>query len=102
MADAWPDAGDVLTEKWGVVPFQPLERVIQESMESRSPPPDFVDVSNISDLSAASEDFEQATKDNPGELIKDVVLEELGVDQKLVRYDGVRVSHGSDVCGLVR
>ena len=30
----WPDAGDILTEAWGTVPFEPLKSAIEQGISS--------------------------------------------------------------------
>jgi hypothetical protein len=77
----------VLTEKWGIVPFEPLARVIRESIGSRAAPPDFVDMSGVEDLEAAGKELEKDAAERPGELIKDVIVDDLGRDAGLVKYD---------------
>ena len=86
-AASWPDAGEVLTEKWGVVPFQPLERVIRDAIASQSYTPDFIGLPSQPDRAAAAIEWAEENQTNAGELIKDVVVEELGPDCKLVKYD---------------
>jgi hypothetical protein len=87
VGESWPDAGSVLTEKWGVVPFQPLHRVISDAFSARTEPPDFVDLSKVAELEAAREDWNTAVRDQPGDLIRDVIVSDLGAETKLVRYD---------------
>lgn len=87
MSASWPDAGSILTEKWGVVPFQPLHRVISDAFSARTGPPDFVDLSKVKALDAAREEWNAAARNQPGDLIRDVVVADLGTETKLVRYD---------------
>jgi len=87
VGESWPDAGSVLTEKWGVVPFQPLHRVISDSFSARTETPDFVDLSKVKELDAAREDWNKTARDQPGDLIRDVIVSDLGSETKLVRYD---------------
>lgn len=86
-ADSWPDIGGVLTEKWGVVPFEPLKRVVTDSLNSAMELPDFVRVASTSNVAAAGEAWSKATSGSLGEMITDVVVVELGADQKLAHYD---------------
>lgn len=87
VGESWPDVGSVLTEKWGVVPFQPLHRVIADAFSSRTETPDFVDLSKVAELDAARDEWNKATKEQPGDLIRDVTVADLGAETKLVRYD---------------
>jgi hypothetical protein len=86
-ANSWPDIGGVLTEKWGVVPFEPLKRVVAESLNSALSLPDFVRVAPSSNLELAADVWTKATAGSLGEMITDVVVLELGADQKLAHYD---------------
>lgn len=87
IGESWPDVGSVLTEKWGVVPFQPLHRVISDAFSARTEPPDFVDLSKVAELEAAREEWNTAARNQPGDLIRDVIVSDLGAETKLVRYD---------------
>jgi hypothetical protein len=86
-ADSWPDIGGVLTEKWGIVPFEPLKRVVTDSLNSALELPDFVHVAPTSDLQTVGDGWTRATSGSLGEMITDVVVTELGADRKLAHYD---------------
>ena len=86
-AESWPDVGGVLTEKWGVVPFEPLKRVISERLNSAVDFPEFVHVSDGSDVKELQQEWIKATDASFGEMITDVVLSDLGKDKKLAHYD---------------
>lgn len=87
VGQSWPDIGAVLTEKWGVVPFQPLHRVVGDAFSSHGATPEFVDMSKVASLDPARLEWERKSHEEPGELIKDVILADLGSYNKLVRYD---------------
>lgn len=84
---AWPKAGEVLTQSWGAVPFDPLNQAVLNGLESGAELPGFVDASDVVDMDATRREWERDAKDNPGRLIKDVVLEPLGNSDNLVKYD---------------
>ncbi|MCL4370565.1 MAG: ATP-binding protein [Chloroflexi bacterium] len=84
---AWPSAGDVLAEAWSAVPLEPLRRVVSEGLGSAGGVPDFIDTSGIGDMEAALAEWNDVAANRPGDLITDVVLEDLPVDAPLVSYD---------------
>jgi hypothetical protein len=86
VGESWPDAGAILTEKWGVVPFEPLHRVVLDSFSSQADAPDFIDFSQIGDIESARAAWQLSVKDQPGNLIQNVVVADLGSENKLVRY----------------
>lgn len=85
QAAGWPDAGDVLVEKWGRVPFEPLQRIVNST--SIGMRPEFVHVPAGMDLVEAKEKWEKETKDKPAEFIKDVRVESGSAEERLVAYD---------------
>ena len=78
----WPNAGEILTEKWGTVPFEPLLRVVGERL--RGTLPAFVDASRITDLAGTQREWETLP---PKDVIRDVVLEEGAREDRLATYD---------------
>jgi hypothetical protein len=78
----WPDAGAVLTEKWGSIPFEPLMRVVSERLSGI--PPGFVDTSKVADLAAEQRHWETIT---PNDAIRDVTVEDGATEDRLVKYD---------------
>ncbi len=84
---AWPDAGEVLTNAWAVVPTTPLRNIVNERIDSTSGLPDFIDLPKD-----ASEDLIEEWKDlaesDPSELIRTVEFETaLEKNHPLSRYD---------------
>jgi len=86
-AASWPNVGDVLVEKWGLVPFQPLQRVVREGLQSKAESPEFIGMPAKTDFDQVSKDWLRETAADPGELITDVVIEDAKPSDKLVRYD---------------
>lgn len=87
-ASDWPDVGAVLTEKWGVLPFEPLRRVVSEGLASGGfELPSFVQVGPEADISAVMSAWDAATRDAPAEMITDVVVSELETSDRLSHYD---------------
>jgi Histidine kinase-, DNA gyrase B-, and HSP90-like ATPase len=83
LAARWPDAGAVLTRKWGTIPLGPLRRVLGERSLGDSEPPPFV-------LLPPDAEWPVVNAAEPStDLIEDVLLEGLGPDSWLVRYDPV-------------
>jgi Histidine kinase-, DNA gyrase B-, and HSP90-like ATPase len=81
----WPNAGEILIEKWGVVPFEPLQRVVADRLGNSLPP--FVDVSNVADIEEVRKQWAQETSGQPDKLITNVVVEEGPSTERLVKYD---------------
>ncbi|MEW6596520.1 MAG: ATP-binding protein [Pseudomonadota bacterium] len=87
-AAEWPDVGAVLTEKWGVLPFEPLRRVVTGSLGGGGfEIPSFIQLNSKSDIEAVSSAWEKATLDAPAEMITDVVVSELETSDRLSHYD---------------
>lgn len=84
---SWPDAGDVLQDKWHSVPLEPLHQVIAEGLGSTVGLPDFVDASDIEDTGATLVEWESIARDRPGDLIDDVGFEPSLREEHLVKFD---------------
>ncbi|MHB1528627.1 MAG: ATP-binding protein [Acidiferrobacteraceae bacterium] len=78
----WPDAGAILTEKWGTVPFEPLLRVVGERLHGTLPA--FVDTSNVKDMAETQREWQTIL---PKDVIRGVILKEGAKDDRLVTYD---------------
>jgi hypothetical protein len=89
IGESWPDAGAILTEKWGSIPFEPLQRVVLDSFSSRSEAPDFIDLDRVEELEKARETWAESIALQPGNLIRDVIVSDLGSENRLVRYQPV-------------
>ncbi|MEI9988470.1 MAG: ATP-binding protein [Rhizomicrobium sp.] len=78
----WPDAGAVLAEKWGTVPFEPLVRVVGERLYGTLP--GFVDTTHVSDFAQTQREWEASP---PKDAIREVVLKDGAREDRLVTYD---------------
>jgi hypothetical protein len=78
----WPDAGAVLTEKWGSVPLEPLRRVVSDRLAGT--PAAFVDISNVKDMPSEQQQWRGSST---SDVIRDVAIEEGAKDGRLVKYD---------------
>lgn len=90
MDESWPSSGEVLSEKWGVVPFQPLFNVVKASADgsgvARSSLPSYI--VPLSDASpVAAEQWLSEITETPKNLIENVVIQKVGVESGLVTYD---------------
>jgi len=87
-ASKWPDAGDILIEKWGTAPLEPLDKAVQDSLESDLPILPFIKVNPALDKVAILKNWRQEIEADPTKLVQDVILDEnLSKDERLVRYD---------------
>ena len=81
---SWPKAGEILTRRWGTVPLGPLRRVLgQGPTDPDSEAPSFVLMPPGSEWPAGVDD------DVDADLVEDVLIEALGPESQLVRYDPV-------------
>ncbi|WP_405906655.1 ATP-binding protein [Streptomyces sp. NBC_00828] len=81
---AWPDAGEVLTETWGTVPLEPLQRTIEDALHNQSLP-SFVLGSEDEPTREQVESWD--TVETPADVISGVTFESLDSDTNLVVYD---------------
>lgn len=87
IRSGWPDAGKVLVEKWGAIPLAPLRRAIAEGLVDGDLPTKLVDMTGVSDRTAALREWRDVSPSDPGDVIRRVVVEERPVDSPLVRYE---------------
>lgn len=83
LAAGWPDAGAVLTKRWGTVPLGPLRRVLSERSEEGTEQPPFILLPDTSTW-PPPDDTGPST-----DLLEDVLIEALGSDALLVNYDPI-------------
>ncbi|SED88879.1 Histidine kinase-, DNA gyrase B-, and HSP90-like ATPase [Streptomyces sp. 3213] len=81
---AWPDAGEVLTETWGTVPLEPLQRTIEDGLNSQSLP-SFVLGSEDEPTKEQVDSWD--TVESPADVISGVTFELLDSETNLVVYD---------------
>ncbi|PRE60106.1 ATP-binding protein [Burkholderia multivorans] len=86
----WPSSGEILSEKWGIVPFQPLFNVVRARAEdpngSGGVLPSYI--IPLTDASpAAAERWLLEIENSPKSIIENVVLEKHGSENGFVKYD---------------
>lgn len=81
---AWTDAGSAFTRAWSSVPLEPLKRVVSEGLVSSGGLPNFVTTGDAGDVTEEWKSLEAE------DVVVDVVLEEIGPDAPLARYDASR------------
>ncbi|MYR71315.1 MULTISPECIES: ATP-binding protein [unclassified Streptomyces] len=81
---AWPDAGEVLTETWGTVPLEPLQRTIEDALNSQSLP-SFVLGSEDEPTKEQVDSWDKVA--SPADVISGVSFESLDSETNLVVYD---------------
>jgi Histidine kinase-, DNA gyrase B-, and HSP90-like ATPase len=84
---AWPGAGEVLIDKWGLVPLEPLQKVVIDGLTSNSGVPGFIDISNVEDSETTLKEWKKTSTSRPGDFIKDVTMEQLPQESSFVKYD---------------
>lgn len=80
----WPDAGDILTEAWGTVPFEPLKSAIEQGISSGELP------SFVTKLDDEPTDAQRASwggVTSHSDVVRDVKFTPRGVDEPVVEYD---------------
>lgn len=81
-AAAWPKAGEILTKRWGTVPLGPLRRLVGDRTTSEGDVPSFFLVPD----GEGNWPLDGAPQPDT-DLVEDVLIEGLGPDSWLVRYD---------------
>jgi hypothetical protein len=81
---AWPDAGDILTEAWGTVPLEPLQRAIEDGLTSGELPTFILGSEHEVSPERLDRWNDVAT---PADVIQDISFAPLGADAGLVAYD---------------
>ncbi len=86
-AAAWPKVGEVLVDKWGLVPLEPLQKVVIDGLTSNSGVPGFVDITNVADSETTLREWKETSTSQPGDFIKDITLEQLPPENSFAKYD---------------
>lgn len=87
VGEEWPDAGDILTDKWGTAPLEPLRRAIEEFVAPGLEAPAFVRTSSDRDLQEQLGEWEKAVSSDEGDLIEGVSFVEADRGDRLAIYD---------------
>ncbi|ESQ89927.1 ATP-binding protein [Asticcacaulis benevestitus] len=91
VEDSWPSQGDAIAGKMGErMPFQPLERLVDDYLASSDQIPDFIDTGNIGDAATFRKMWREQIIGSPEKLVRNTVMSEMGPSEKLVRYDVAR------------
>lgn len=87
-ARAWPNAGEILTEKWGNAPLEPLEKAVEDSLESSLPLLSFIQVDHTKDKSTTLANWKKEIEADPSKIISSVIIDEnVSKDERLVKYN---------------
>lgn len=80
----WPDAGDILTEAWGTVPFEPLKSAIEKGISSGELP-SFVTKLDDEPTKAQRVSWDEVASHS--DIVRDVKFMPRGADGPVVEYD---------------
>lgn len=88
VQESWPTPGDAVAGKISErMPFQPLERLVEEYLVDVDDTPDIIDASSVSDAPAFREEWREDIIGTPEKLVRKTTMVELEPTEKLVRYD---------------
>ncbi len=82
-----PDAGDVLTKSWGVMPITSLHNLVSETLRGTTDIPDMINLDGVSDMDETLREWTKTAETEPGDLISTVDFERLLPELPLVRYE---------------
>ena len=86
--ESWPNEGDVVAGKIGErMPFQPLERLVEEDLVDINDTPDFIDASSVENPTEFRKKWRNEIIGTPEKLVRKTTMAELKPSEKLVRYD---------------
>ncbi len=80
----WPDAGDILTEAWGTVPFEPLMSAIEQGISSGALP---TFVTKLDDEPTDAQRTSWGGVVTHSDVVRGVKFSPRGVDAPVVEYD---------------
>jgi hypothetical protein len=87
VSQEWPNAGDLLTDKWGTAPLEPLRRAIEENVAPGLEVPPFVRVPADGINQATLDKWERDVSQKEGEIIEGVSFVEADRSDRLSLYD---------------
>ncbi|OYU73586.1 MAG: hypothetical protein CFE32_20500, partial [Alphaproteobacteria bacterium PA3] len=88
VEESWPTPGDAIAGKIGErMPFQPLERLVDDYLRAPSQAPDFLDTKHVDDAVQFRKKWREEIVGSPEKLVKRTVMSELDPTEKLIRYD---------------
>ncbi len=86
--ESWPTEGDAVAGDFGArMPFQPLERLVEEYLVDINDTPDFIDARNVEDSVSFRNKWREEIIGKPENLVRKMPMVELEPSEKLVRYD---------------
>lgn len=83
----WPKVGEVLTERWGGVPLEPLKQILIEGLDSVTGLPDFIDTSSVTDEKIVLKEIQSSEDAEAGALMSSVEFDNLLPESPLTKYD---------------
>ena len=87
MASAvWPNAGQLLQERWGAFPLQDLGQMVSERIGTAIPLPSFIDDSDIGDTDALRTEWQRIASEKPADLIADILDGDADPGQAMATY----------------
>ena len=87
MASAvWPNAGELLENRWDAFPLHDLGQMVSERIGTAIPLPSFVDSSDVKDADALRTEWQRIASDRPADLIAAVLDVDADPSQALATY----------------
>lgn len=88
VQESWPTDGDAIAGKIGErMPFQPLERLVEEYLVDIDDTPEFIDAKQIGDAAEFRKMWREEIIGSPEKLVRKTTMADLEPSEKLVRYD---------------
>lgn len=85
--DGWPSDSETITNEFGsTIPFEPLERVVEENLANESDSVEFLDLSTSEDHSKLRDEW-RTLMGNPSKIIKKTIALELLPEEKIFKYN---------------
>lgn len=85
--DEWPDLGEVLAMKWGTIPFQPLQELIDASFEDDYALEEMVDLGPLGEREALRKTWDEELRSNPESILGNVTVESRSSEDKMAIYE---------------
>lgn len=83
----WPSNSEAITNNFErTIPFEPLERVVEENLASESDPVEFLDLSSSEDQGKLRDEW-RTLMGNPSKIIKKTIARKLSREEKIFKYD---------------
>ena len=83
----WPSNSEAITSNFErTIPFEPLERVVEENLANESDSVEFLDLSTSEDHSKLRDEW-RTLVGNPSRIIKKTIARKLSREEKIFKYD---------------